>query len=95
MILRPRRILIALSALIACLAVSACGTKSEPTAAPATQALRLVLDYLPNADHAGIYTALATGQFRKAGLDVRITTPTDPSAPLRLVAAGQADLAIS
>ena len=95
MTVRPRRILIALPVLAACLAVTACGTRSEPTAAPRTQPLRLVLDYLPNADHAGIYTAQATGEFRKAGLDVRITTPTDPSAPLRLVAAGQADLAIS
>ncbi len=95
MIPRPHRILIAPAALVACLALAACGTRSEPTAPPATQPLRLVLDYLPNADHAGIYTAQATGEFRKAGLDVKITTPSDPSAPLRLVAAGQADLAIS
>ena len=35
------------------------------------------------------------GYFREAGLDVGIRTPSDPSAPIRLVAAGQTDLAIS
>ncbi len=37
-----------------------------------------MLDYLPNADHAGIYAAQAGGHFRAAGLDVRLRTPTDP-----------------
>jgi putative hydroxymethylpyrimidine transport system substrate-binding protein len=51
----------------------------------------LVLDFFPNADHAGIYAA----PFAKHGLDVRIHAPSDPSAPLKLLAAGKADLAVS
>ena len=87
---------IACLALLACAgALTACGVRKEPLNAPRAQALRLVLDYLPNADHAGIYTAQATGEFRKAGLKVQIATPSDPAAPLKLVAAGRADLAIS
>ena len=39
--------------------------------------------------------AQARGEFRKAGLDVKIVTPSDPAAPLKLLAAGRADLAIS
>ena len=35
------------------------------------------------------------GYFEEAGLDVSIDTPSDPAAPLKLVAAGQSDLAIS
>ena len=54
-----------------------------------------MLDYFPNADHAGIYAAQATGAFERAGLDVEIQTPPDPAAPLKLLAAGRADLAIS
>ena len=54
-----------------------------------------MLDFFPNADHAGIYAAQATGAFRRAGLDVEIQTPSDPAAPLKLLAAGRADLAIS
>ena len=35
------------------------------------------------------------GYFKEAGLDVRIEAPADPSSPLKQVAAGQTDLAIS
>jgi putative hydroxymethylpyrimidine transport system substrate-binding protein len=54
-----------------------------------------MLDYFPNADHAGIYAAQASGAYRRAGLDVTITPPPDPSAPLKLLLAGKTDLAIS
>ena len=60
-----------------------------------TRQLTLVLDYLPNADHVGIFMAQERGEFAKAGLDVRIVTPSDPAAPLKLLAAGRADIAIS
>ncbi|MEA2225627.1 MAG: putative hydroxymethylpyrimidine transport system substrate-binding protein, partial [Solirubrobacteraceae bacterium] len=55
----------------------------------------LMLDYFPNADHVGLYQALATGDFTKAGLDVHVQTPSDPSSPLKLLEAGKVDAAIS
>ena len=55
----------------------------------------LMLDFFPNADHAGIYAAEAGGHFEEAGLDVKIRQPTDPAAPIKQVAAGRVDLAIS
>jgi putative hydroxymethylpyrimidine transport system substrate-binding protein len=55
----------------------------------------LLLDFFPNADHAPIYAAQGEGAFEREGLDVRIRAPSDPSAPLKLLAAGRADLAIS
>ena len=76
------------------LGLAACGAKSENIAAKPEQ-LTLVLDFTPNADHAGIYAAQASGAFKRAGLDVKIITPSDPSIPLKLVQAGKADLAIS
>ena len=54
-----------------------------------------MLDYFPNADHAGIYAAQADGDFKQAGLDVEIRQPPDPAAPIKQVAAGRVDLAIS
>jgi len=77
--------------------LSACGEREEPPAParPPVEPLRLVLDYFPNADHAGIYAAQARGFFERSGLDVEIIAPSDPSAPLKLVQAGRADLAIS
>jgi putative hydroxymethylpyrimidine transport system substrate-binding protein len=74
-----------------------CGEKEEPGANTGTNAerMRLVLDYFPNADHAGLYAAEAAGEFQRAGLDVEITPPPDPSAPLKLLQAGRADVVIS
>jgi putative hydroxymethylpyrimidine transport system substrate-binding protein len=59
------------------------------------QKLTLTLDWTPNPDHIGLYYAQSTGLFAKAGLDVTIRAPSDPTAPLKLVAAGQSDLAVS
>jgi putative hydroxymethylpyrimidine transport system substrate-binding protein len=93
---RPRAAVAAALTLLAVLALSACGAKEDVTTTRgAVDRVDLVLDYLPNADHAPIYAAQQIGAFRDAGLDVRIRTPSDPAAPLKLVAAGQADLAIS
>jgi putative hydroxymethylpyrimidine transport system substrate-binding protein len=90
-----RRLTLVVLAFAIALAVAACGERKESTAAPKREQLRLSLDWLPNADHAGIYAAQGTGAFRKAGLDVKIQVPPDPSAPLKLLAAGRVDLAIS
>jgi putative hydroxymethylpyrimidine transport system substrate-binding protein len=75
---------------IVALAVTLC-----PVAAAAPDHVSLMLDWTPNPDHAGIYYAQQTGLFAKAGLDVTINTPSDTTAPLKLVAAGDSDLAIS
>jgi putative hydroxymethylpyrimidine transport system substrate-binding protein len=86
-----------LAAIVIALALVACGEKQEavnPAPGPA-QALTLMLDWFPNADHVGIYQALAEGDFRRADLDVRVEVPSDPALPLQLLAAGRVDVAIS
>jgi putative hydroxymethylpyrimidine transport system substrate-binding protein len=90
-----RTLACALAALLAALSLAACGAKREQVSAPDVQPLSLLLDYVPNADHAGIYLAKERGVFRANGLDVNVQVPSDPSAPLKLVAAGKVDLAIS
>lgn len=90
----------AIAFVLACAALLAgCGEKSEPGSSTAgggpTEPLRLMLDYFPNADHAGIYAAQASGAYEQAGLDVEIIPPPDPSAPLKLLLAGRTDIAIS
>jgi putative hydroxymethylpyrimidine transport system substrate-binding protein len=82
-------------ALIASLALAACGSKNDSAGPVGKQRITLMLDFFPNADHAGIYEAIADGEFAKAGLDVQIQVPGDPSAPLKALASGRADLAIS
>jgi putative hydroxymethylpyrimidine transport system substrate-binding protein len=84
---------VALIALV--LGLTACGEKSEDETSAATEPFSLTLDFYPNPDHAGIYMADKLGYFADAGLDVSIHTPADPAAPIKQVAAGQTDLAIS
>jgi putative hydroxymethylpyrimidine transport system substrate-binding protein len=91
---RLRTPAIALAVLILALALAACGEKSEG-GSPERQPFGLTLDFYPNPDHAGIYMAQKLGYFEEAGLDVKIDAPSDPAAPLKLVAAGDTDLAIS
>jgi putative hydroxymethylpyrimidine transport system substrate-binding protein len=85
---------LALTALIAALALAGCGEKSEDGGTE-PQPFSLTLDFYPNPDHAGIYMAERLGYFEEAGLDVTIHTPSDPAAPIKQAAAGRADLAIS
>jgi putative hydroxymethylpyrimidine transport system substrate-binding protein len=66
-----------------------------PAAAAGRQHVTLMLDWTPNPDHVGLYYARDEGVFAKAGLDVTIHAPSDPSATLKLVALGKSDLAVS
>ncbi len=61
----------------------------------AAEKLTLMLDWYINPDHAPIMVAQQTGAFKAEGLEVTIVPPSDPSLPPRLVAAKQADLAIT
>jgi putative hydroxymethylpyrimidine transport system substrate-binding protein len=89
-----RTTIVVLALLTIALGLAACGAKSESGKGEAEK-LTLDLDFYPNPDHAGIYMAEKLGYFREAGLDLNITAPSDPSAPIKQVAAGQTDLAIS
>ena len=92
-----RRALAAILAAAAALVLAGCGEKQEAVSGntSSAQQLTLMLDWFPNADHVGIYQALAEGDFTKAGLDVHVQVPSDPSTPLKLLAAGKVDAAIS
>lgn len=85
---------LALVALSLCLGLAACGEKSEDVTGK-SEPFSLTLDFYANPDHAGIYTAQELGYFEEAGLDVGIHTPADAAAPIKLLAAGKTDLAIS
>jgi putative hydroxymethylpyrimidine transport system substrate-binding protein len=84
--MRPRRSLVAALALLAA---------SVPAALAGGEKVTLMLDWTPNPDHIGFYDARETGLFARAGLDVAIEVPSDPTTPLKLVGVGQTDLAVS
>jgi len=93
--MKGRRLVLA--ALISTLAVTGagCGEKQDVLTSPPDERIDLALDFYVNPDHAGIYVALDRGLFRRAGLDVQPRVPSDPTAPIKEVAAGRADLALS
>ncbi len=73
-------------------AVLALSTLSTP--ALAADKLTVLLEWFVNPDHAPLVIAREKGFFERHGLDVELVPPADPSAPPRLVAAGQADIAV-
>ncbi len=84
------------AALLACaIVLGGCGTKQDVFSAPAAKPFSVMLDFFPNADHAALYSAIAHGYFREVGLDVHPQAPADPAEPLKLLAAGRVDMAIS
>jgi putative hydroxymethylpyrimidine transport system substrate-binding protein len=60
----------------------------------AADKLTVLLDWFVNPDHAPLVIAKEGGYFERHGLDVDLIAPADPSAPPRLVAAGQGDIAV-
>ncbi|MBS9478771.1 ABC transporter substrate-binding protein [Ancylobacter radicis] len=75
------------------LALTAAPFASAP--ARAADKLTVLLDWYVNPDHAPLIIAQEKGFFKAHELDVDLIPPSDPSAPPRLVAAGQADVAVS
>jgi putative hydroxymethylpyrimidine transport system substrate-binding protein len=91
-VIRP--LLAAVLAAVLALALAACG--DEPDAPDGgAERVELILDWFPNADHAGIYGAIEQGYFEDEGLEVAPTVPSDPAAALKQVGAGRAPFAIS
>ncbi len=67
-----------------------CGKKDPDSGVPVT----VVLDWVPNTNHTGLYVALDKGWYAEAGLDVEIIQPPESGAA-QLVAAGQAEFGVS
>jgi putative hydroxymethylpyrimidine transport system substrate-binding protein len=81
-------------ALAAALLLSGCRHEARDSSPGSARQIRVILDYLPNAAHIGLYQAEAAGYFRDERLNVRIDAPTSSSDTLRLMAAGQAEFGL-
>jgi ABC-type nitrate/sulfonate/bicarbonate transport system substrate-binding protein len=75
--------------LVAALAVS-CGSPAPEGLTP----VKLMLDWVPNTNHTGIFVARDKGYFQEAGLDVEIIEPGEVY-PEAAVAGGAADFGVS
>lgn len=57
--------------------------------------MTLILDWFINPDHGPILIAQEKGYFAEQNLEVEVVPPADPAVPPKIVAAGEADMAIS
>ena len=79
-------------ALLTALLAAACGAQHSSPSKP--RPVSLVLDFTPNAIHAGIYTALERGYDHAAGIDLHVIVPSASTDAIRLLETGRADFAI-
>jgi len=90
---RPMRRILPLVALLACAApLAACGgTSGSPS--PDADAT-LMLDFTPNAVHAGIYTALARGFDTAEGVHLHVRVPGSSTDAVKLLLSGRTQFSI-
>jgi putative hydroxymethylpyrimidine transport system substrate-binding protein len=55
----------------------------------------LILDFTPNAVHAGIYRALAAGYYKRENINLRVVEPTSTQDTLKLIDAGKAQFGLA
>ena len=81
-----RRVVALLAAVLASGLAACGGGGAEPGA---LRSATLVLDFQPNAVHAGIYAALHQGYYRDAGVDLRVQEPSASTDAPKLLEAGR------
>lgn len=86
-----RRLLAVLVIAVACSALAACGGGGGEHALPTVV---VALDFIPNAVHAPIYTAVRDGSDRRHGIRLQIRKPGSGPDSLKLVASGKVDLGV-
>jgi putative hydroxymethylpyrimidine transport system substrate-binding protein len=72
--------------------VAACGGGGAEPGAPI--GATVVLDFTPNAVHAGIFAAESEGFYKDAGVDLKVRAPGESTDAPKLLAAGRTDFAI-
>jgi len=87
-----RRVVALLAAALSLAGAAGCGGDGAEPGAP--QGATLVLDFVPNAVHSGIYAARRQGYYREAGIDLTIRQPGESTDAPKLLASGRADFAI-
>lgn len=86
----PRRALPAL-----CLAVATLAGCGGTQPAPPLKSATLILDFVPNAVHAGVYRALAAGYYRQQGIELHVVTPSATTDTLKLIDAHSAQFGLA
>jgi putative hydroxymethylpyrimidine transport system substrate-binding protein len=87
-----RRAAALLAAALLLTGIAGCGGGGAEPGAP--KGVTLVLDFVPNAVHSGIYAAQRQGYYLDEGVDLTIRQPGESTDAPKLLEAGRADFAI-
>jgi putative hydroxymethylpyrimidine transport system substrate-binding protein len=87
-----RRAVALLAAALALAGAAGCGGSGAEPGAP--KGATLVLDFVPNAVHSGIYAAAAEGFYEDAGVDLKVQPPGESTDAPKLLGAGKVEFAI-
>src|SRR4051794_151106 len=87
-----RRAVALLAAALALAGAAGCGGSGGEPGAP--KGATVVLDFVPNAVHSGIYAAQAEGFYRDAGIDLKVQAPGESTDAPKLLGAGKVEFAI-
>jgi putative hydroxymethylpyrimidine transport system substrate-binding protein len=87
-----RRAVALLAAALLLAGLAGCGGSGAEPGVP--KGATVVLDFVPNAVHTGIYAAQAQGYYEKAGIDLHVQVPGESTDAPKLLAAGRVDFAI-
>lgn len=72
--------------------IAGCGGNGAEPGAP--QGAALMLDFVPNAVHAGVYSALARGYYEDEGVALQVRAPGESTDAPKLLGAGRVEFAI-
>ena len=87
-----RRAVALLAAALALAGIAGCGESGAEPGVP--KGATLVLDFVHNAVHSGIYAAQAEGFYREAGVDLKVQPPGESTDAPKLLGAGKVEFAI-
>lgn len=87
-----RRVAALLAAVLLLTGAAGCGGGGAEPGAP--RGVTLVLDFVPNAVHSGLYAAQRGGYYRDEGIDLSIRQPGESADAPKLLEAGRTDFAI-
>lgn len=87
-----RRAVALLATVLAVAGLAGCGESGAEPGAP--QGATLVLDFVPNAVHSGIYAAQSRDYYGDEGIDLKIQPPGESTDAPKLLGAGKVEFAI-
>ena len=87
-----RRAVALLATVLALAGLAGCGGDGAEPGAP--KGATLVLDFVPNAVHSGIYAALSRGFYEDEGVALKVQAPGESTDAPKLLGAGKVELAI-